>query len=111
MTGFLLCHNYGFLYRKNTKIPIGICYRTAGTLGLLMRTSTELTSLSPLANLLTFLLSWTGARQGGIQVIGNIVKHSTPAAPRMKKICRMTYRNNSRRQSCTSSGSFPKDVV
>lgn len=83
MTGFLLCHNCGFLYRKNTKIPIGICYQTMGTLSLLTRTSTEPTSLSLPANLLAFLLSWIGRKRGGIQAIGNIVKHSTPAGPRM----------------------------
>lgn len=83
MTGFLLCHNCGFLDRKNTRTPIGICYQTPGTLSLLMRTSTELTSSSPPANLLAFLLSWIGGRRGGIQVTGNIVKHSTPAGPRM----------------------------
>lgn len=82
MTGFLTCHSHGFLNQRNSKTLTGISYQTVGTLSLRMLTSTEATSWSLAAHPLAFLLSWIGRNQGGIQTIGNFVKHTTPAGLR-----------------------------
>lgn len=76
-TGFPTYHNHGFLLRRNTTTPIGLCYRTVGSLNLLMATSTEGTSSSLPANQLESLLSWTGPKRDGIQTTGSTVRHST----------------------------------
>lgn len=76
-TGFPTYHSYGFLLRRNTTTPIGLCYRTVGSLNLLMATSTEGTSLSLPTNQLESLLSWTGHKRDGIQTTGSTVRHST----------------------------------
>lgn len=83
MTGFLTCHSHGFLNQRNTKTPTGTSYQTMGTSSSRMLTSTEGTSLSLAAHPLALLLSWIGRNQGGIQTIGNIVKHTTHAGLRM----------------------------
>jgi hypothetical protein len=83
MTGFHGYHSNGFPCRRNTKILTGSCYQTTGNHYSLMPTFIEGTLLSLHAILFAFLLSWTGGKRGGTQIIGNTVRPFVHVATRM----------------------------